>query len=308
LSETPATADGRPVRLAPLDLALFLGTVLAWGFSWIAMRHQATAVSPEVSAAARFAIAAPIMAGIAMARGERLRWPLRTHVVLAVLGATLFSTNLVLFYHASLYIASGLLSVVFSLASVVNVALAVAVLRVRAEGPVLLGGLCGAAGVALMFYPEAAALGVGRSALIGLAFCGIGTLSFCIGNLISMRLQKRGVPVFAVSAWGMAYGALLLAAVAAVRGDSFALEMSVAYIGGLLYLAVIATAVAFALYLTLLGRIGPSRAGYVTVLMPLVALAVSTAVESYVWTWSAALGLVAVLVGNVLVLRAPRSL
>ena len=41
----------------------------------------------------------------------------------------------------------------------------------------------------------------------------------------------------------------------------------------------------------------------VTVLGPVVALAVSTAVENYQWSIAAALGLVAVLAGNVLVLR-----
>ena len=39
---------------------------------------------------------------------------------------------------------------------------------------------------------------------------------------------------------------------------------------------------------------------------PVVALAVSTAFEGYRWTMPAALGLAAVLAGNVLVLRAPR--
>ena len=41
---------------------------------------------------------------------------------------------------------------------------------------------------------------------------------------------------------------------------------------------------AFACYLTLLRRLGAARAGYATVLFPIVALAVSTLFEGYVWT------------------------
>jgi drug/metabolite transporter (DMT)-like permease len=65
--------------------------------------------------------------------------------------------------------------------------------------------------------------------------------------------------------------------------------------------------IAFACYFTLLNRIGADRAGYVTVLMPIVALTSSTFAEGYVWTLPAVVGIVAVIVGNVLVLRTPRS-
>jgi drug/metabolite transporter (DMT)-like permease len=64
--------------------------------------------------------------------------------------------------------------------------------------------------------------------------------------------------------------------------------------------------VAFACYLTLLGRVGADRAAYVTVMLPVVALAVSTVLEGYRWTIPAWLGLAAVLAGNLLVLRPPR--
>ena len=62
---------------------------------------------------------------------------------------------------------------------------------------------------------------------------------------------------------------------------------------------------AFASYLTLLRRLGPARAGYTTVLFPIVALAVSTAVEGYSWTLLAVLGVMLAIIGNVFVLRRP---
>ena len=70
-------------------------------------------VAPEVSVLWRFVIAAPFMLAIAAMRGEQLRFPLRDHLWLALLGVTLFCTNFVLFYYAAQWITSGLLSVVF---------------------------------------------------------------------------------------------------------------------------------------------------------------------------------------------------
>jgi drug/metabolite transporter (DMT)-like permease len=157
-----------------------------------------------------------------------------------------------------------------------------------------------------MFYPQLAGTTYTPAALLGFAFCVAGTMSFCCGNMISARLQRRGIPVFAASGYGMVYGTLLLAAFAVLRGREFIVDWSPTYIGGLIYLALIGSVMAFACYLTLLGRIGADRAAYATVMFPVVALAVSTALEGYRWTWPAALGLIAVLAGNILVLRPAR--
>ena len=61
--------------------------------------------------------------------------------------------------------------------------------------------------------------------------------------------------------------------------------------------------VAFAAYLTLLGRIGAARAGYIGVMVPIVALVISAAFESFRWhalTW---LGIAVSVAGNVVILR-----
>jgi drug/metabolite transporter (DMT)-like permease len=65
---------------------------------------------------------------------------------------------------------------------------------------------------------------------------------------------------------------------------------------------VVSTVVAFAAYLTLLGRIGAARAGYSTVMFPVFALLISTVFEGYAWTPYAIAGLALVAIGNVLVI------
>jgi drug/metabolite transporter (DMT)-like permease len=84
----------------------------------------------------------------------------------------------------------------------------------------------------------------------------------------------------------------------ALAGLSFAVEPDARYLGALAYLAVFGSVVGFTAYLMLVGRMGPERAAYCTVLFPIVALAVSTVYEGYHWTALAAVGLVLVVAGN----------
>jgi drug/metabolite transporter (DMT)-like permease len=293
--------------LTAFDFALYGGVVFVWGFSWFALRQQVGVVAPEVSVIWRFLLSAPVMIAIALWRGETLRLPARDHLQIVALGVTMFGTNFALFYYGGKFIPSGLLSVIFALASVFNVALSVLVLRTRADWHVVAGGLLGALGVAAMFYPQIAGTQMSSGAWLGLVLCVCGTLSFCIGNMIAAKLQRRGIPVFTASGLGMLYGSAALAAVAVLRGATFTIEPTFAYLASLLYLAIGASVVAFGCYLTLLGRIGADRAAYSSVMFPVVALAVSTLFEGYHWTWPAALGLLAVLGGNLLVLRPARQ-
>src|SRR3546814_11790727 len=84
----------------------------------------------------------------------------------------------------------------------------------------------------------------------------------------------------------MAYGALAMLALALAGGAPLAFDTAMPYVVSLISLALCGSVIAFGAYLTLLGRIGADRAGYATVLFPLVALAISTVVEGYVWTRS----------------------
>lgn len=290
----------------PRDYGLYVLTVIAWSLSWFAIRLQVGTVPNEVNLVWRFGIATALMFTWVVASGRRIRFPLRDHLRFAALGILMFSTNFLLFYYGAGYLVSGLLSVVFSLASVVNILLAAVVLGERPSPRVLAGGLLGFCGIALMFAPEIAVHGLSGATMIGLALCVAGTLSFCLGNQISAAGLRQGMPLIPMTAWGMVYGTLFSALLAVLLGRPFIFEPTLSYVGSLLFLAVISTVVAFSAYLTLLSRIGPARAGYATVMFPIFALLVSTVMEGYRWNAYAFAGLALVALGNVLVIRAGR--
>ena len=66
--------------------------------------------------------------------------------------------------------------------------------------------------------------------------------------------------------------------------------------------AIFGSVVAFGSYLTLLGRIGPDRAAYVTVLFPIIALGLSTFFEGLTWNPLSVGGVALVLAGNAIAL------
>ena len=116
-----------------------------------------------------------------------------------------------LFYYGSAYLISGLLSVVFSLASVFNLVIAARSTGNSPSARIAAGATLGVVGIALMFAPEIAGQDWSGGALLGLGLCVLGTLSFCTGNQVSARLQAARISVVSASAWGMTYGAVLSA-------------------------------------------------------------------------------------------------
>ena len=93
-----------------------------------------------------------------------------------------------------------------------------------------------------------------------------------------------------------------IALVAVVEGAHWGFDARLPSIASLLYLAAFGSVIAFAAYLTLLGKIGAARAGYVGVAVPVVALLLSTVFEHYEWTLPALAGAVLCVIGNLLVL------
>ena len=287
--------------MKPFELLLYSMVVFGWSTSWLPLKWQLDVVAPEVSLLWRFVIAATVMFVISIYLRQSLMFHWRTHLRLALLGLCIFSTNFAFFYHGGKGVASGLLAVVFSSASLVNVLMAAVLGRSRPRIAHLLAAMVGLTGVVCLFWPE---LQLSNTALTSLALCLIGTLFFCTGNMVSAACQKRGMPIFALASWGMLYGACYLALFSLISNHEFTIEPTAKYVLGLVWLALVSSVMTFAAYLSLIGRIGPSRAGYATVIFPVFALLISTVFESYTWSGLAFVGLGLVICGNVIMVRA----
>ncbi|MBX3534789.1 MAG: DMT family transporter [Xanthobacteraceae bacterium] len=287
------------------DYALYATVVITWGAAWLPLRLQLGVVSPEVSAVWRFLLGGLIVFGWLIAAKGRVRFPLSDHLRFAVLGLTMFSFNFLSAYYAGFHLNGGLLAIIFSLTAVINPLYAALLGRGGLNLRVVAGAVIGVIGVALLFGPKLLSVDAQPGTLAGVLLMLFSVFIFATGNMFSAAFQARGLPVLSANAWSMLYGTAFLALFALLRGQPFIVEWTPKYVLSLLWLAVAGTAIGFFAYVTLIGRIGTGRTGYVTVLMPLVALALSTLFEGYSWTVWALIGVALVLIGNAIVLSAP---
>ncbi len=281
---------------------LYFSAVFIWGSTFFAIKFQLGQVAPELSIAYRFGAAALLLFGWCLLRGLPLRFDFQQHRWMALQGVFLFCFNYLLVYHATARLSSGLIAVIFSTIVLMNIFNGAIFLRKPTTPLVLLGAFCGLVGIGLIFAPEFSGFDLNNASMMGVALSLLGTYVASLGNIISARNQQQQVPVIQSNAFGMAYGAAVLLAVALAQGKALQFDFSMGYSLSLLYLALFGSVLAFGSYLTLLGRIGPEKAAYTMVLFPLVALGISTLFEGYQWSPSSISGVALVLLGNVIII------
>lgn len=281
---------------------LFFGPSLIWGTTWFVIKLQLGVVAAEASVVYRFALASLMLFAGCAATRVSLRFDARTHARLAVLGFFQYAMNYVLVYSAEKHVASGLVAVIFASMVALNLVGARVFFGRRIEARVAAGGALGMGGVGLVFGREIARAS-GADVGLGVALALGAVVVASIGNLWSERVYRSDLAVAPTSAWAMLYATLMIAAYCALRGVPFAFDPSPRYVASLLYLALFGSVLAFLGYLTLLRKIGAGRASYTAVVIPVIAMLLSTALEGYQWSATAALGMGLVVAGNVLVLR-----
>ena len=76
----------------------------------------------------------------------------------------------------------------------------------------------------------------------------------------------------------------------------------------LLYLSIIASALAFWLYYRIIRAVGPAKAAYSSVLIPIVAMAISTVAEGYIWSPIAIAGGLLAIAGLIIAVGSRRTM
>jgi drug/metabolite transporter (DMT)-like permease len=280
------------------NLQLVAGCVAIWSTTWIAITYQLGAVAPEMSVFYRFFLAALLLFAWCAARRLPLRFPPGEHAWFALFGIGSFSLSYICVYYAEQSVVSGLVAVGYSASPLLSMLGLRFFFGTPITRRVAVASALGIAGIVLVFYPEVRQTTSG----VGVAFTGAAVLISCLGSMAAHRNQQAKQPLWQGMAFGMLYGSLCALAVGLLLGKPLTFVSTPAYIGSLLYLAVFGSILAFAGFLTLLGRIGAARAGYVGVMVPVLALFVSAAFEGFHFhalTWA---GIALSLAGNALVL------
>lgn len=286
-----------------LALFLYLVTTLIWGSTWLIIKFQLGTVDPIASVIYRFSLAALLLFLWCWVSSTSLATKGRSHLLFALQGTCLFGINYWAIYVSELHLTSGIVATIFSLLVFFNIFNNHLFLKKPLSIRVILSGIGGVIGVVLVFSPEIIALSLSNSLFTGIALALTATYIASLGNIIAIVNSDSGIPIMASNAWGMLYGSLILLLIALLSGTEFSYQTTIAYSLSLLYLAIPGSIIAFATYLKLMSLIGPERAAYSAMLIPVVALVISTVFEDYIWTWQSLLGLAIIIACNFLAMR-----
>jgi len=289
------------------NFILYTAAALIWGSTWLGIKLQLTQVPPILSVGYRFCLAALILAAYCLLRKKHLTFSWRDHLFMAIQGLTLFGLSYCMSYLATSYLTSGLVAVVFSTILMWNILNLRLFLGQAIAWRAFWGGILGLFGICIVFWHDLSAFTATRG-LIGLIMALAGAYLASVGNVVGARNARIGVPVTQANLYGMAYGGLLTLAIHFGRAGELVMDWSMGYLAPMLYLTVFGSVVAFGCYMLLIGRIGAEYAAYVTLLMPIIALLLSTIFEDFLWTVNTAVGVVIVLIGNLFILTPAETL
>lgn len=264
MRDAEARARRPNVDLLALGALLLLSAI--WGYNFVVMKEVLAYVDPFDFTAARTLLGALALFAFAALTGRRLPIPnWRPMVLLGLLQTAAFGA---LIQWALVSGEAGRTVIVVYSMPFWLVALAAVFLGERI-GPGSLGAVLAAAGgLVLILQPWAEGALAREGALLAM----LAGLIWALAAVIARKSPRHsGNSLLALTAWQMLFGALLLGALVLVL-PAKPLTPSPYFWGALAYSSVLATGVAWFLWLFILERMSAGTAGISTLLVPVVGL------------------------------------
>lgn len=276
------------------DWVRFLSLAVIWGSSFVLIAQGLDAFRPGLVTWLRVVSGVAVLAlfrrqRTAIAHEDRTRF-----IVIALLWVAVPFT---LFPLAQQHVASAVAGMLNGTTPIVTAVVASALLR-RLPGRLQVAGLVlGFVGVALIAIPAGSE---GSSEAIGVAMLLVGASCYGVAINLVVPLQQRYGPLPVMTrVLGLAAVFTAPFGVASIPGSTFAWSSLAAVI----VLGAIGTGLAFVLMGDLVGRVGGTRASFVTYLVPVVALILGTVLRGDVVPAISVVGIGCVIAGAVLASR-----
>jgi len=267
VSAVEARAPGA-VKAEGADLpgyTAFAGASLIWGSTFLVIAYSNEVVAPLWGATLRLGIASVGLAAVALV--TRARFPRGAALRdVALYGVLSLGLNLALLYWGEQTVPTGITAVVFATAPL-QTALYSRVLGVeRLDRVKVIAAVVAVAGVATIFAGQ---LGVGVPAA-GLAAVFGAAMAAAIGAVLLRRAGRQST--WAVNAVGAPIGTVVCLAASLLLAEPRALPTTAAGWWPIVYLAILGSLGAYVLFAWLVGRWGPTKASFIGVVVPVIAL------------------------------------
>jgi drug/metabolite transporter (DMT)-like permease len=242
-----------------------------WGSTWLAIRIGLQGAPAFLSASLRFVVAS--LALVALAFAFRSKWPQnRTEWTLVLfVGLVLFTADYGLIYWGENNgVESGLSAILFATLPLQTALVANAWLtEERLTLQKLLGIALGFVGVIVIFRSQIATAGLDKA----IPMLAIVLASSCAAvATVAVKRWGHGTDPVTFNGLAMGVGALCLAAISLVVGETWKVPSWPEGIGAILYLALAGSVVTFVTYLWLLKEAEATSLSFVALITPIVAI------------------------------------
>lgn len=252
-------------------LGQFVGLAVLWGGSFPAVEVGLESIPPVLFAAIRFDVAGALLVAYAVASTGDWR-PGTAGDLLAIFagGAFFVALGNGLGFVGQQYTTGGVASIVFSLIPLLTIAFSWGLLPDERPSPLgAVGVLLGLLGVAILTGPD-----LGRAidpTAVGKGIMFVGAVTTALGSVL-IRRWSTTLSSTALTAWSMVLGALLLHGGSLAVGEALpGTDLPLRVLVAMAYLGVASSALAYAMYFSMLRRFTALEMNLVTYLTPVVA-------------------------------------
>ncbi|SFS16369.1 Threonine/homoserine efflux transporter RhtA [Dyella sp. OK004] len=271
-------------------VAALLVTILIWAYSWIVMKQVLQHAGPFQFAALRYVLGALVLFAVLLATRQSLRPPpLQLTVLIGLCQTAAFQG---LGQWALVEGGAGRIALLAYTMPFWAVLLAWVVLREKPTSRHWIG--IGLAGVGLICIIEPwRSMGSAGSTLLAIA----AGAAWAMGTVLSKRMFQRHAPSpLNLTAWQMLFGALALCVLAMLTPQR-PINWSWGFVGGLAYSVVLASSVAWGLWLIVLQRLPTAVASLSSLGVPIVSVLLAWAILHEQPSAMEAVGIAFVLLG-----------
>lgn len=250
--------------------ALYALICLIWGSTWLVIKIGLVGVPPFLAAGLRFTLASAVLFGLVLLRGTKIRLGREDKICILSCGLLSFSLSYACVYWAEQYISSGLAAILYCMMPLFTALLSRFWTRSETLSGRKIGGICVAmAGTAVLFWPGR---GVSRAELAGTAAALLSVLTAAV-NLVMVKKHGKHTDIFVMNALGMTIGAVLLLSLSALVERGAAVSWSRDNALAIVYLGLMGTVTAFLSYYHLVKVMEATKLSLITLIFPIVAVA-----------------------------------
>jgi drug/metabolite transporter (DMT)-like permease len=263
LVATPA-----PHRFESVDYLVYAVLCLIWGTTWMAIRVLVRDVPPLWAAGVRFVLAALLLTAVLALRRTTLIRGARQWRATVILGFTMVAVPYGLLFWAEQHITSSMAAVLYTSVPLTVSLLTPLMTHERVPRAAIFCMVVAMGGIGVLF---SGALSVSTKSLLG-GVAMLGAVASTSWSIVFAKRELHDIDHWAATAWQTIFGGAVLLGLGALLERGRPVTWTRDAVAALLFLAIVGTAVAFALYYWLLKRVRPYQAASMSLVIPVVAI------------------------------------